>query len=171
MFCGLCGFNLQVSALASPPLSSTVRAAAISASTHDRPIAATLGLHSRFAPTAGPATIGSTQLQTSSAKLFHVQTEQLLELAPNLTVIHIGKPNDRIPPDIDLAGYPNSEIVSRIHADIRVEGDAYYIEDVGSSNGTYINNAPLAVGSRHRLRPGDRIAFGKGDKVSFLFQT
>ncbi|NJN48835.1 MAG: FHA domain-containing protein [Alkalinema sp. RL_2_19] len=82
----------------------------------------------------------------------------------------MGKPNDRVPPDIDLAGFPNSEIVSRIHADIRIEGDAYYIEDVGSSNGTYVNNAPLAVGSRHRLRPGDRIAFGKGDKVSFLFQ-
>jgi pSer/pThr/pTyr-binding forkhead associated (FHA) protein len=159
-----------MSQLASAP-PSPARAVAVAAEAVSRPVAATLGLQSQFSPTAGPATIGSTQLQSTSAKLFHVQTEQLLELSPNLTVIHIGKPNDRIPPDIDLAGYPNSEIVSRIHADIRVEGDAYYIEDVGSSNGTYINNAPLAVGSRHRLRPGDRIAFGKGDKVSFLFQT
>ncbi|NJP11037.1 MAG: FHA domain-containing protein [Leptolyngbyaceae cyanobacterium RU_5_1] len=111
-----------------------------------------------------------TQLQQQTARLFHVQTNTSIELPPSLTVVHIGKPNDRIPPDIDVSGFPNSEIVSRIHADVRLEGDAYYIEDVGSSNGTYINNLPLAMGNRHRLRPGDRIALGKGDKVTFLFQ-
>jgi hypothetical protein len=118
-----------------------------------------------------PASSGSqTQLQTQVARLLHVQTNTSVELPVNLAVIHIGKPNDRIPPDIDVSGFPHSEIVSRIHADIRVEGDIYYIEDVGSSNGTYINNAPLPIGNRHRLRPGDRIALGKGDKVTFLFQ-
>jgi pSer/pThr/pTyr-binding forkhead associated (FHA) protein len=113
----------------------------------------------------------STQLQTQSARLLHVQTNMTLELPTNLSVIHIGKPNDRVPPDVDVSGFPNSEIVSRIHADIRVEADAYYIEDLGSSNGTYINNVPLPSGNRHRLRVGDRIALGKGDKVTFLFQA
>lgn len=127
-------------------------------------------------PSAPPTPINpapsssQTQLQTQVARLLHVQTNRPIELPANLTVIHIGKPNDRIPPDIDVSGFPHSEIVSRIHADIRVEGDIYYIEDVGSSNGTYINNAPLPSGNRHRLRPGDRIALGKGDKVTFLFQ-
>jgi pSer/pThr/pTyr-binding forkhead associated (FHA) protein len=111
-----------------------------------------------------------TQLQTQVAQLLHVQTNTTVELPANLAVIHLGKPNDRIPPDVDVSGFPNSEIVSRIHADIRVEGDTYYIEDVGSSNGTYINNSPLPSGNRHRLRLGDRIALGKGDKVTFLFQ-
>ena len=117
-----------------------------------------------------PAASSRTQLQTQVARLLHVQSNTLLELPVNLSVIHLGKPNDRIPPDIDVSGFPNSEIVSRIHADIRVEGDIYYIEDVGSSNGTYINNTPLPPGNRHRLRSGDRIALGKGDKVTFLFQ-
>lgn len=111
-----------------------------------------------------------TQLQQQTARLLHVQTNTNIELPQTLSVIHLGKPNDRIPPDIDISGFPNSEIVSRIHADIRIEGDTFYIEDVGSSNGTYINNAPLPMGNRHRLRPGDRIALGKGDKVTFLFQ-
>ena len=111
-----------------------------------------------------------TQLQMQAARLLHVQSNAVLELSPSLSVIHMGKPNDRIPPDIDVSGFPNSEIVSRIHADIRVEGDAYYLEDVGSSNGTYSNNSPLPMGNRHRLRPGDRISLGKGDRVSFLFQ-
>jgi ribosomal protein L40E len=112
----------------------------------------------------------ATQLQIQTAILFHVQTNTRIEIPPNLDVIHLGKPNSQIPPDIDVSGFPNSEIVSRIHADIRVEGDTYFIEDVGSSNGTYINHTPLLTGNRHRLRSGDRIALGKGDLVTFIFQ-
>ncbi|MHC5723453.1 MAG: FHA domain-containing protein [Nostoc sp.] len=119
---------------------------------------------------APASTAARTQLQQVTARLIHVQSDQLIELPQNVSVIHIGKPNDRIPPDIDVSGFPNSEIVSRIHSDIRVEGDAYYVEDVGSSNGTYINNSPLLPGNRHRLRPGDRISLGKGDLMTFLFQ-
>ena len=117
-----------------------------------------------------PITASRTQLQQITAGLVHLQSDTHIELPHNLSVIHIGKPNDRIPPDIDVSGFSSSEVVSRIHADIRVEGDACYIEDVGSSNGTYINNLPLLPGNRHRLRPGDRISLGKGDMVTFLFQ-
>ncbi|MEM1239004.1 MAG: FHA domain-containing protein [Cyanobacteria bacterium P01_H01_bin.26] len=134
-------------------------------------------------PTGDPVTVQSTaqsttvdvaspqtQLQSLSARLLHVQTETVVELPVGLNLVHVGKPNDRIPPDIDVSGFPESEIVSRVHANIRIEGDVYYIEDIGSSNGTYVNNLPLAAGNRHRLRTGDRIALGKGDKVSFIFQ-
>lgn len=112
----------------------------------------------------------TTQLQQQTSRLLHIQTDTVIELPQNLAVIHIGKPNDQIPPDIDVSGFPDSSIVSRIHADIRVEGDAYYIEDVGSANGTYINHTPLPRGNRHKLRPGDRVSLGKGDLVTFLFQ-
>lgn len=115
-----------------------------------------------------PAT--ATRLQLQVASLLHVQTNKRLELPQHLSVVHIGKPNDHIPPDLDVSGFPDSEIVSRVHADIRVEGDSFYLEDTGSSNGTYVNHTPLPQGNRHRLRPGDRIALGKGDKVTFLFQ-
>ncbi|MBD0266537.1 MAG: FHA domain-containing protein, partial [Tolypothrix sp. Co-bin9] len=121
-------------------------------------------------PVAARVTVAKTQLQQVTARLVHVQSDRQIELPQSLSVIHIGKPNDRIPPDIDVSGFTNSEVISRIHADIRVEGDAHYIEDVGSSNGTYINNSPLLPGNRHRLRPGDRISLGKGDMVTFLFQ-
>lgn len=113
---------------------------------------------------------GATQLQMQTAYLLHLQTDTTLEIPYATSIVHVGKPNAQIPPDIDVAGFPNSEVVSRIHADIRIEGDAYYIEDVGSSNGTYINHSPLPQGNRHRLRTGDRIALGKGDLVTFIFQ-
>jgi ribosomal protein L40E len=112
----------------------------------------------------------ATQLQTQSAKLLHLQTNTTIDLPQNLSLIHVGKQNTQIPPDIDVSGFPNSEIVSRVHADIRIEGDTYYLEDMGSSNGTYINHTPLLAGDRHRLRSGDRIALGKGDKMTFIFQ-
>jgi ribosomal protein L40E len=118
----------------------------------------------------GPKESFPTQLQVQTASLLHVQTNTTIELPQYLSVIHIGKPNDQIPPDLDISGFPDAEIVSRVHGDIRVEGDAFYIEDVGSSNGTYINHTPLLPGNRHRLRSGDRIALGKGDKVTFIFQ-
>lgn len=121
-------------------------------------------------PPSQPA-VAATQLQVNQAQLLHVQTDTRFDLPPHLPIIRIGKPNDRVPPDVDVSGLQDSEIVSRVHAAIRVEGDIYYIEDVGSSNGTYINNAPLPSGNRHRLRAGDRIALGKGDKVSFIFQV
>ncbi|MEG4232413.1 FHA domain-containing protein [Microcoleus sp. Pol11C3] len=121
-------------------------------------------------PGPQPAGVAKTQLQQQSARLLHVQTNTPMELPHSLSVVHIGKPNDLVPPDIDVSGFANSEIVSRVHANLRVEGDACYLEDVGSSNGTYVNNNPLPKGNRHRLRPGDRISLGKGDLVTFLFQ-
>ena len=113
---------------------------------------------------------GMTQLQIQTASLLHLQSNTSIEIPADLDIVHLGKPNGQIPPDIDVAGFPDSEVVSRVHADIRIEGDSFYLEDVGSSNGTYVNHAPLLKGNRHRLRPGDRIALGKGDLVTFIFQ-
>jgi pSer/pThr/pTyr-binding forkhead associated (FHA) protein len=48
--------------------------------------------------------------------------------------------------------------VSRRHARIFAEGDGFFIEDLGSSNGTRVNGAP--VQSREALRDGDAIALG-----------
>ncbi len=120
-------------------------------------------------PASPPTNV--TQLQTFSARLRQAQTNTLIEIPRQLSIVRIGKPNEQTPPDIDVSGFPDSEVVSRVHANLRVEGDTYYLEDVGSSNGTYINGLPLPAGNRHRLRPGDRIALGKGDKVSFIFET
>lgn len=179
-FCGQCGLRQSVSGPASGALSEPLMPLGDSVIATG-PTAASQPMGEAGAPVtppAAPAPVGSpanpsagdkTQLQ-QSAYLLHVQTNTAVELPQNFSVIHIGKPNDRIPPDIDVAGFPHSEIVSRIHIDIRVEGDSYFIEDIGSANGTYINHTFLALGNRHRLRHGDRIALGKGDLVSFLFQ-
>ena len=167
-FCGQCGFNLKPGMAASPD--------EIPAATAN-PLVTREGESSQPVPwpeLQSPDSLSGgsapTQLQVQVARLLHVQTNTTIELPQQVSVIHIGKPNDKIPPDVDVSGFPNAEVVSRIHADIRVEGDTFYIEDVGSGNGTYINHTPLLPGNRDRLRAGDRIGLGKHDKVTFIFQ-
>jgi ribosomal protein L40E len=111
------------------------------------------------------------QLPIATYQLLHLQTNTILQIPPQLEVVHLGKPNDQVAPDIDVSSFPCAEVVSRVHANIRVEEDRYYIEDVGSANGTYINHNVLAKGNRHALREGDRIGLGKGDLVTFIFQA
>ena len=47
--------------------------------------------------------------------------------------------------------------VSRKHARIHGGGEAYFVEDMGSSNGTNVNGSAV---KKHRLADGDRIALG-----------
>jgi len=56
---------------------------------------------------------------------------------------------------------PKDSLVSRRHAMVEfVQGD-YYIHDMNSTNGTYVNNTPLGKGQKQKLRPGDTITIGK----------
>jgi len=47
--------------------------------------------------------------------------------------------------------------LSRQHARLAVERDGVYVYDLGSTSGTYVNNAPV---KRQRLTPNDQVAFG-----------
>ncbi|MFN6465687.1 MAG: FHA domain-containing protein [Nostoc sp. DedVER02] len=104
-------------------------------------------------------------------ELFHFQTNTSLQFPPNLSVICIGKPNDQKPPDIDISGLPDSDVASRIHAQIWVNGDEYHITDLGSSNGTYINGAKLQPQVFCPLHVGDRVSLGQEDKITFMFRV
>ncbi|MGD1937946.1 MAG: FHA domain-containing protein [Cyanophyceae cyanobacterium] len=103
-------------------------------------------------------------------QLLHLQTSTALPLPRELKVVHIGKTNSRVPPDIDVTDFPHAEIVSRVHADLHWDGSSYYLEDTGSANGTYVNSWPLPSHRRYQLRDGDRITLGKHDLISFIFQ-
>ncbi|MBR8834890.1 MAG: protein kinase [Stigonema ocellatum SAG 48.90 = DSM 106950] len=117
-----------------------------------------------------PLTQGSTQSYRMRARLIHVQTNRQIELPSHLSVIHIGKPNKHFTPEVDVSTFQNSEIVSRIHADIYVEADGFSIEDKGSVNGTCINNFPLLPITRYPLKSGDYISLGMQNLVKFMFQ-
>ncbi|MDZ8104736.1 MAG: FHA domain-containing protein [Nostoc sp. DedQUE12a] len=113
----------------------------------------------------------ASQTAEPTRELFHIQSNTSLQLPPNSSVVCIGKPNDQKPPDIDVSGLPDSDVASRIHAQIWINGDEYHISDLGSSNGTYINGVKLQPQVFSPLQPGDRVSFGQGDKITFMFRV
>ncbi len=60
-------------------------------------------------------------------------------------------------PDCDLVIQDTS--VSKHHAQVRWDGKAAVLEELGSSNGTFINN--LKMKDRWTLRDGDQVSFGE----------
>ena len=54
----------------------------------------------------------------------------------------------------------NESSVSRNHAKIYCEDDRYYIEDLQSRNGTWINGHAIASGKRVQVQEGVPIALG-----------
>jgi serine/threonine protein kinase len=71
-------------------------------------------------------------------------------------------PNRGIRPEVDLSKYDPAARVSRRHARIVVQGTQFFIEDLGSANGTVINGSTkLSQGSRHLLISGDELKLGE----------
>ncbi|MDQ4123054.1 MAG: FHA domain-containing protein [Acidobacteriota bacterium] len=65
-------------------------------------------------------------------------------------------------PDVDLDADDPEAKVSRRHARILRENNQFLIEDLGSTNGTFINRGRrLLPGSRQILEDGDEIIVGK----------
>lgn len=83
------------------------------------------------------------------------ETEQLPKLGlpePRVGKLRIGR----------LAGCDlrlGDPTVSRVHAELRFEGGRWVVYDLGSSNGTYVNDRRVA--GSVPVRPGDRLRFGR----------
>jgi pSer/pThr/pTyr-binding forkhead associated (FHA) protein len=77
---------------------------------------------------------------------------------------HIGRwdADGGIFPDVDLDSDDPEAKVSRRHARITFNEGQYLLEDLGSTNGTFINRGKrLAPGTRQPLHDGDEIIVGK----------
>ncbi len=79
----------------------------------------------------------------------------------NKAEIIIGR---RTPADVILA-FPQ---ISRQHARIEARPLGYFLTDLGSRNGTFVNGTSLAANTAHRLVGGDEIVFG--GTLSFRFE-
>lgn len=71
-------------------------------------------------------------------------------------------PNRGIRPEVDLSKYDPSARVSRRHARIVAQGNQFFIEDLGSANGTVVNGSlKLSQGKPHMLVSGDELKLGE----------
>jgi serine/threonine-protein kinase len=86
------------------------------------------------------------------------------EFALDQAVLNIGRwdADSGAFPEIDLSEDDPGNHIGRNHARIIQENGEYFIEDMGSVNGTYVNKEPrLRPGSPQRLQNGDEIIIGR----------
>ena len=58
------------------------------------------------------------------------------------------------------------DVISRFHAKITKEGEEYYLTDLNSTNGTFLNNEALLTYQKKQISIGDELAFAN---IKYLF--
>ncbi len=65
---------------------------------------------------------------------------------------------------VDFA-IPESLTVGRIHAEVVKESDDYYVVDINTKNGTFINGKRLQSQKKYKLNSGDEVRFGNEEAI------
>jgi pSer/pThr/pTyr-binding forkhead associated (FHA) protein len=74
-------------------------------------------------------------------------------------------PADSIFPEVDLTEVDTESYVSRRHGRILRQEGRFMYEDVGSSNGSFLNDTRLLPGMPAEIHDGDRLRLGKTEMV------
>jgi serine/threonine-protein kinase len=140
VYCGFCGGRIAIDDVFCAHCGARQPLAAVAASASLQPAR----------PTAKLVVAGTTELDASF----------ILQKDSNL----VGRtdPHSNIFPEIDLSRFDLETKVSRRHARIWCEGETFLVEDLGSINGTVINDSVrLAPRQPRVLDSGDRIRLGE----------
>ncbi len=101
-----------------------------------------------------------------TAQLLVIGTSELelpaFRLEKETNLVGRRDPQSNIFPEVDLSKYDPQTKISRRHARIWREGSEFMVEDLGSSNGTYI--LPVVADTR-RLQPHQPQLLTNGDKI------
>jgi pSer/pThr/pTyr-binding forkhead associated (FHA) protein len=74
----------------------------------------------------------------------------------------VGRAHKKNTPDIDLGPHNGAKAgVSRRHARFVLENDSWFLEDLGSTNGTYLNGGRIAPNQKMPVKKGDKVRFGQ----------
>ncbi len=113
-------------------------------------------------PVGGPARL---HLTRHTARLVISGTQELegaFSLEKENSIVGRQDPNANIFPEVDLSRFDPETKVSRRHARIWREGEVYLIEDLGSVNGTLVNDDVKLVPRQARvLESGDSLKLGE----------
>ena len=115
------------------------------------------------APPLPPAHPRSPKVRVAdSARLVLVEAGVALPLPPAPLVV-LGRTSEGFPPpDVDLGPFQAAAAgVSRAHVALDLAGPRPRIEDLGSTNGTYVNGRRISPRSPVPLALGDQISLGR----------
>lgn len=112
------------------------------------------------APKAAPAVPAVAPVQ--KVVLRHA-SGQVIAFDPARSEFLVGRPDPvtGIQPEINLGALDVGRTLSRRHAKFLHEGGLYFVrEEVGTTNGTFVNGERLKTGATVPLKLGDRLRFG-----------
>ncbi len=90
----------------------------------------------------------------------------VIRTGPTAGKVHnLDKPEVTVGRDLNTEIVINDPEISRRHARLFLQGNSYVLEDLGSTNGTFVNNQRLS--GPHMLRPGEVITFGERITAAF----
>lgn len=111
-----------------------------------------------FTPPVPPTQAGAATRPLVSAKI--VLNEQQIDL-PLDRSFTIGRGDGVNIVDLDLTAIDTQLFSSRKHAEIVARFGDYFVKDLGSRNGTYINEKKIGVNEEVKLNHQDRIILGQ----------
>ncbi len=99
--------------------------------------------------------------QTNAKLVIHSEGQFFQDLWLNETIVTIGRAPD------NLLCLSDDLTVSRHHAQVALGNGVYLLTDVGSSDGTYLNNQRIQAYIPHPLKDGDQILIGSVCQFAF----
>ncbi|MFN2454082.1 MAG: protein kinase [Pyrinomonadaceae bacterium] len=116
-------------------------------------------------PLGGMGASAALRTARATAKLVISGTTELNDsfvLHKDSSLVGRTDPHSNIFPEVDLSKFDPETKVSRRHARIRRQGESFLIEDLGSVNGTWVNDAVrLAPNQPRVLESGDKLRLGE----------
>lgn len=114
-----------------------------------------------FAEPVGQTVFLSKDIEMEQHSLIYQGKDNLKDFVLNVYPFVIGKAEKGIDGTIFIPE------ISRIHCQINYENQEYMLQDLNSTNGTYLNGCLLEPREQMKLQPGDRIVLAN---QPFLFQ-
>jgi len=159
--------ELAVSSAGPAPVSPPGSASSPSTATDAEPSTISLGTSGPPAGTGSepPPPAGAVPERDRPANCHAVflseEGEELFQLVGPKAVIGRFDPVTGLKPEVDLSSVDLNRSVSRHHARLLREGDAYTLtEEVGALNGTFVNGKQLVSGKPSPIRDGDVVNLG-----------
>lgn len=106
---------------------------------------------------------GFTAVRAKQAKIRLTVLDTGQEIVPTgADELLIGRASKKVAPNIDLGAHGGSKAgVSRQHARLIYQSDRWLVEDLASTNGTFVNETRLAAHQQRSLRNGDILRCGQ----------
>jgi pSer/pThr/pTyr-binding forkhead associated (FHA) protein len=120
---------------------------------------------SEFAHTPPPPPVSELEVIASDSEkqiTFVIPSSRQRYILPLSEEIEIGRDSDTANPTLDLTDDNGIELgVSRKHAILQWSNQGIVLKDIGSTNGTFLNNHHLPANKPYPIQSGDEIRFGE----------